>query len=211
VSPLTLHLNLFSLLTASGPRCARHVFYCNIKPMPNPEIAITVHTAPESPPEDFELVHYPTHSTTDWKPSHRHEELPYYMTDDTSARRRVTHHPQAPATPQHKTQWVDEYDAEGKDVYSKANAFPRYGGGGRIPRRGPPPPPTSFVRAILHLLFSPSLLLSPSPISTPVPHSIPPPTFSASSSSKTWNMSRPSCTPSFPVGRGSTRLASHRT
>jgi len=128
--------------------------------MPNPEIAITVHPPPDHPArpsEDFELVRYPTHAPTDWQPSHRKEELPYYMTDDTSARRRVTQHPQTPRAPpqQQNTQWVDEYDAEGKDVYSKANTFQRYGHGGRIPRRGPPPPPTSIVRRRCHILLCP--------------------------------------------------------
>lgn len=129
--------------------------------MPNPEIAITVHAPPDRSSEDFELVRYPVHApTTDWQPPHRKEELPYYMTDDTSARRRVTQqqHPQTPRTPQQQnTQWVDEYDAEGKDVYAKANTFQRYGHGGRIPRRGPPPPPTSIVRR--HCLYH-SLVLA---------------------------------------------------
>jgi len=116
--------------------------------MPNPEIAITVHTPPDSPShssEDFEFVRYPTHPSTDWKPSQRLEELPYYMPEDTSARRRV---PQGRTAPQQRTEWVDEYDGEGKDVYAKANAFQKYGGGGRVPRRAPPPPPTSISEFI---------------------------------------------------------------
>lgn len=148
--------------------------------MPNPEIAITVHPPPDRASrssEDFELVRYPTHAPTDWQPSHRQEELPYYMTDDTSARRRVTQHPQAPRTPQQQnTQWVDEYDTEGKDVYSKANTFQRYGRGGRIPRRGPPPPPTSIVRRrCLTSSFVRRAHINPCPCS------LPPPLFSASS------------------------------
>jgi dolichyl-phosphate-mannose-protein mannosyltransferase len=117
--------------------------------MPNPEIAITIHAhtdASSRPSEDFELVRYPTHQPTDWTSSHRQEELPFYMTEDTSARRRVTHTPQGPTTPKHNTQWDDEYDGEGKDVYAKANASQRYGGGGRVARRAPPPPPASIVR-----------------------------------------------------------------
>ena len=116
--------------------------------MPNPEIAITIHSPPDSPTstEDFELVRYPTHTSSNWNPSHRQEELPYYMAEDSSTRRRVTHHPAGATAPQHK-EWVDEYDGEGKDVYAKANAFPRYGGGGRVARKAPLPPPTSFVRA----------------------------------------------------------------
>src|SRR5258708_6149254 len=118
--------------------------------MQNPEIAITIHPPPDSPTnssEDFELVRHPTHTSSDWNPSHRQEELPYYMAEDTSTRRRVTHHQSAGtiAAPPHDKEWVDEYDGEGKDVYAKANAFPRYGGGGRIARKAPPPPPTSVV------------------------------------------------------------------
>ncbi|KAI9459456.1 glycosyltransferase family 39 protein [Lactarius psammicola] len=115
--------------------------------MQNPEIAITIHSPPDSPTsssEDFELVRHPTHTSSDWKSSHRQEELPYYMAEDSSTRRRVTHHHPAGATaPQHDKEWADEYDGEGKDVYAKASAFPRYGAGGRITRRAPPPPPTS--------------------------------------------------------------------
>lgn len=148
--------------------------------MPNPEIAITVHPPPDPtrPSEDFELVRYPTHAPADWQPSHRKEELPYYMTDDTSARRRVTQHPQTPRTlQQQNTQWVDEYDTEGKDVYSKANTQ-RYGYGGRIPRRGPPPPPTSIVRR--RCLTHPPLS-SPHYLYQPLSCSLSPPPFSASS------------------------------
>lgn len=148
--------------------------------MPNPEIAIAVHSPPDHPAhpsEDFELVHYPTHASADWQPSHRKEELPYYMTDDTSARRRVTHNPQAQRTPQQQNaEWVDEYDAEGKDVYAKASTFQRYGHGGRIPRRGPPPPPTSIVRRrCLHTLLCPHNSYQPCPYPCPLPP------FSASS------------------------------
>jgi dolichyl-phosphate-mannose-protein mannosyltransferase len=109
--------------------------------MPNPEVAITVHTSPE----EFEIVGYPTHPPPDWQASHRQEELPYYMTEETSARRRVTQHLQGP-TPLQNPVWAGEYDEEGKDVYAKANAFQRYGSGGRVARRAPPPPPTSIVR-----------------------------------------------------------------
>lgn len=133
------------------------------KSMPDPEIAITVHEPQDSlsrPSEDFELVRYPTHTSTDWKSSQLQEEqLPYYMTEDTSARRRVIHHPQGPTPPQHDTRWVDEYDGEGKDVYAKATAFQKYGGGGRVARRGPPPPPASIVR-LVHCLPTPSCPLT---------------------------------------------------
>ncbi|KAI0247915.1 glycosyltransferase family 39 protein [Lactifluus subvellereus] len=115
--------------------------------MPNPEIAITVHAPPDIPSrgsEDFELVRYPTHPSTDWQSSHRQEELPYYMSEDTSARRRVTHHPQGPISPLHDAVWADEYDGGGKDVYTKGNAFQRYGAGGRVARRAPLPPPASI-------------------------------------------------------------------
>ena len=121
--------------------------------MPNPEIAITIHSPPASPTsstEDFELVRHPTHTSSNWAPSHRQEELPYYMAEDTSTRRRVTHHPASAGATQHDKEWIDEYDGEGKDVYAKANAFPRYGGGGRVARKAHLPPPTlaptSFVR-----------------------------------------------------------------
>jgi hypothetical protein len=117
--------------------------------MSNPEVAITVHTPPDIPcrlSDDFELVRYPTHPSSDWQSSHRQEELPYYMAEDTSARRRVTHHPQGQTSSLRDTGWADEYDGEGKDVYSKANAFQRYGSGGRVARRALLPPPTSFVR-----------------------------------------------------------------
>jgi hypothetical protein len=151
-----LTTNLFTFLASSSlpptvlvplrdtRRCSR-----DRKPMPNPEIAITIHAHTDTssrPSEDFELVRYPTHQPTDWKPSHRQEELPFYMTEDTSARRRVTHPPQGPTTPKRNTQWDDEYDGEGKDVYAKVNASQRYGGGGRVARRAPPPPPASIVR-----------------------------------------------------------------
>jgi hypothetical protein len=118
--------------------------------MQNLDVAITVQAPPNIQPrlsEDFELVRYPTHPPSDWQPSHRQEELPYYMTDDTSARRRVPHHPQGPTTPVHNTGWAND-DGEGKDVYAKANAFQRYGSGGWPARRAPPPPPTSFVRSV---------------------------------------------------------------
>ncbi len=116
--------------------------------MPNPEFAITIHSPPDAssrPSEDFELVRYPNHQHIDWKSSHRQEELPFYMTEDTSARRRITHSPQGPTSPQRNPRWDDEYDGEGKDVYAKASAAQRYGGGGRVIRRAPPPPPTSIV------------------------------------------------------------------
>ena len=125
--------------------------------MTNPEVAITIHPPPVAssrPSEDFELVRYPNHQRTDWKPSHRQEELPLYMTEDTSARRRVTHSPQGPTSPQRNPRWDEDYDGEGKDVYAKANASQRYGGGGRVVRRAPPPPPTSIVS--LHCLQYPT-------------------------------------------------------
>ncbi len=125
--------------------------------MTNPEVAITIHPPPVAssrPSEDFELVRYPNHQHTDWKPSHRQEELPLYMTEDTSARRRVTHSPQGPTSPQRNPRWDEDYDGEGKDVYAKANASQRYGGGGRVVRRAPPPPPTSIVS--LHCLQYPT-------------------------------------------------------
>ena len=140
--------------------------------MPTPEIAITIHGAPDTssrPSEDFELVRYPNHQHTDWKSSHRQEELPFYMTEDTSARRRVTHTPQGPTSPQRNPRWDDEYDGEGKDVYAKASVSQRYGGGGRVVRRAPPPPPTSIV-GLLHtppvLSDSPSM----SPLFSPFHH-----------------------------------------
>ncbi|KAN0140870.1 Fibrillarin domain containing protein [Lactarius tabidus] len=124
------------------------------EPMPNPEIAITIHSPPDSPTstEGFELVRHPTHTSSNWKPSHTQEELPYYMAEDTSTRRRVTHHPAGAPAPQHDKEWVDEYDGERKDVYAKVNAFPRYGGGGRVARRAPLPPPTS-VREFIQQNF----------------------------------------------------------
>ena len=140
-------------------RCSR-----DRKPMPNPEIAITIHTPPDAsthPSEDFELAHYPNHQHTDWKSSHKQEELPFYMIEDTSARRRVPHTPQGPTPPQRDPRWDDEYDGEGKDVYAKASASQRYGGGGRVVRRAPPPPPTSFVGLCTACLF-PVLPYSPS-------------------------------------------------
>ena len=135
--------------TVLVPLCDIRRYSGDRKPMPNPEIAITIHGPPDAssrPSEDFELVRYPNHQHTDWKHSHRQEELPLYMTEDTSARRRVTHPPQGPTSPQRNPRSEDEYDGEGKDVYAKASASQRYGGGGgRVVRRAPPPPPTSFV------------------------------------------------------------------
>ena len=174
--------------------------------MPNPEIAITIHGPPDAssrPSEDFELVRYPNHQHTDWNPSHKQEELPYYMTEDNSARRRVTHPPQGPTTPQRNPRWDDEYDGEGKDVYAKASASQRYGGGGRVVRRAPPPPPTSFVS-----LCTPSSQSSDLTINAPLLSLSP---FSASFSNKTWSTSRLPYTPSYPVGHGITRSASRRT
>lgn len=165
--------------------------------MPNPEIAITIHSPPDSPTStsSFELVH-PTHTSSNWKPSNRQEELPYYMAEDTSTRRRVTHHPAGAPAPQHDKDWADEYDGERKDVYAKVNAFPRYGGGGRVARRAPLPPPTSFVCFALssnvlgaHRSF---LLLL----------------YSASSSSKTSSTSSLQYIPSCRAGHGSTKSAS---
>jgi hypothetical protein len=131
--------------------------YRDRKPMTTPEVAITIHAPPVAssrPSEDFELVRHPNHQHTDWKPSHRQEELPFYMTEDTSARRRVTHAPQGPTSPQRNPRWDEDYDGEGKDVYAKANTSQRYGGGGRVVRRAPPPPPTSIVS--LHCLQYPT-------------------------------------------------------
>lgn len=148
--PFLLFFKYFSIRRRSQSRCAtRGGAQDTESRMPNPEIAITIHaqTDPSSrPSEDFELVRYPTHAPNDWTSSHRQEELPFYMTEDTSARRRVAHPPPGPTTPQRNTQWDDEYDGEGKDVYAKASASQRYGGGGRIGRRAPPPPPASIVR-----------------------------------------------------------------
>ncbi len=168
--------------------------------MPNPEIAITIHSPPHSPTstEDFELVRHPNHTPSDWKPSHRQEELPYYMAEDTSTRRRVTHHhPVGVTTQQHDSDWADEYDGEGKDVYAKANVYPRYGGGGRIARKGPPPPPTSFVRVAAvssHLSAYLRCLLQ---------------SHSASLSSKISITSHLRRIPSCRAGRGSIKLANH--
>jgi hypothetical protein len=147
-------------------RCSR-----DRKPMPNPEIAITIQSPPDAssrPSEDFEVVRHPNHQHTDWKSSHRQEELPFYMTEDTSARRRVTHPPQGPTSPQRNPRWDDEYDGEGKDVYAKASASQRYGGGGRVVRRAPPPPPTSFVG--LCTASSRSYLTYHQPRPSPFPH-----------------------------------------
>jgi dolichyl-phosphate-mannose-protein mannosyltransferase len=127
--------------------------------MPNPEVAITIHTPPDIPSrlsDDFELVRYPTDPSTDRQSSHKQEELPYYMTEDTSARRRVTHHPQGPTSLLHDAVWADEYDGEGKDVYAKENAFQRYGAGGRVARRAPLPPPASIVRLYATSLARPA-------------------------------------------------------
>ena len=167
---LSLLFPCISFLSADGPSPLRDTGRCSRdrKPMPNPEIAITVHAHTDissRPSEDFELVRYPTHPPTDWKPSHRQEELPFYMTEDTSARRRVTHPPQGPTTPKRTTQWDDEYDGEGKDVYAKVNASQRYGGGGRVARRAPPPPPASIVRLCTASSSFPSpLSINPGPL-----------------------------------------------
>jgi hypothetical protein len=151
-SATAFHTSLLASTVLSStvlvPLCDTRRFSRDRKPMPNPEIAITIHGPPDAssrPSEDSELVRYPNHQHTDWKSSHRQEELPFYMTEDTSARRRVTHSPQGPTSPQRNPRWDDEYDGEGKDVYAKASASQRYGGGGRVVRRAPPPPPTSFV------------------------------------------------------------------
>jgi hypothetical protein len=173
--------------------------------MPSPDIAITFHGPPDTssrPSEDFELVRYPIQQHADWKASLRQEEqLPFYMPEDTSARRRVTHPPQGPSSPQRNPRWDDEYDGEGKDVYAKASASQRYGG--RVVRRAPPPPPASIVGLSLHYL----LPIIPN-------HNTPPPSpfpFSASLSNKTWSMSHPLYTPSCRVGHGITRSACPRT
>jgi len=142
----TLLADPASSLTVLVPLCDTRRCSRDRKPMPNPEVAITIHGPPDPssrPSEDFELVRYPNHQHTDWKSSLRQEELPLYMTEDTSARRRVTHPPQGPTSPQRNPRWDDEYDGEGKDVYAKASASQRYGG--RVVRRAPPPPPTSIV------------------------------------------------------------------
>ncbi len=114
------HTNLLSLLLflaspASSsavlvPLCDTRRCSRDRKPMPNPDIAITIHGPPDAssrPSEDFELVRYPNLQHTDWKSSHRQEELPFYMTEDTSARRRVTHPPQGPTSPQRNPRWDD--------------------------------------------------------------------------------------------------------
>jgi hypothetical protein len=160
------------LSTVLVPLCDARRYSRDRKPMPNPEIAITIHDSSDTlsrPTEDFELVRHPNHQHTDWKSSHRQEELPFYMAEDTPARRRVTHLPQNPTPQQRNPRWDDEYDGEGKDVYAKASASQRYGGGGRVVRRAPPPPPTSFVGLCTASSHPTSLTINPAPPS-PFPH-----------------------------------------
>jgi dolichyl-phosphate-mannose-protein mannosyltransferase len=105
---------------------------------------------PPSPSSsDYEKVDYPashSHSAYSYPSRREPEDLPlHYMTEDSAARRRVPRGPGASAgNPGYPH---DDYDDSGKDVYSKVGVTaPRFGGGGRIARRGPPPPATSLVR-----------------------------------------------------------------
>jgi dolichyl-phosphate-mannose-protein mannosyltransferase len=119
-----------------------------------PEVALELGTPPGSPhrtSSDFEEIPYPSDHWATIPPasSVATEELPlHYIMSEDKARRRVVRGPlESAGFGDHilEKYTSDEYDDEGKDVYTKMKPVRDRVGSGRL-RHAPPPPVTSIVR-----------------------------------------------------------------
>jgi dolichyl-phosphate-mannose-protein mannosyltransferase len=110
---------------------------------------------------EFEEIHYPHYNTTTtaahgsgWPvPPREQEELPLHYMGEETARRRVRVTPGGNGVYDTHAEAQEEYDDEGKDVYTKMRASKVPVSSGR-PRRPPPPPATTIVRILFQFITS---------------------------------------------------------
>lgn len=103
----------------------------------------------DSPPRyssDFEEIPHPA---SNWASSHTHEEqLPLHYMSEEKARRRMAGRGAEPGAGIYNGQSErEQYDDDGKDVYSKIRPVKNRVGSGRLPH--PPPPPATTIREFL--------------------------------------------------------------
>ncbi|TFK36464.1 glycosyltransferase family 39 protein [Crucibulum laeve] len=107
----------------------------------------------DSPPRssfEFEEVPYPPEHSNHWASARQEEELPLHYMSEEKARRRVRG-PGPGAYELSEKDHYEDYDDEGKDVYSKARPTKARVGSGRLPQH-PLPPPTSIKEFLLQNL-----------------------------------------------------------
>ncbi|RDB23014.1 Dolichyl-phosphate-mannose--protein mannosyltransferase 2 [Hypsizygus marmoreus] len=113
-------------------------------------VAVDFGTADSDTPRtssDFEEISYPSNY---WSSSHQEEELPlHYMSEEKARRRTGRGGPEGAGIYDHlgEKSPQQEYDDEGKDVYSKIRPAKNRVGSGRLPQ--PPAPPPTTIREFL--------------------------------------------------------------